>query len=149
MSINYPKKKLCNYFRKLKKQGKGKGKGKRGDALFFPSCFLERGWKKMRWEEELSRSDDLRRERSIHNQIDSLMELIQETKDRKQKIVGLVKVLDLYDTLKMECYEIPSDKEILQLKKQLAELRLNEVKEKHRTDNKSESKNIEDYEIEE
>lgn len=147
MSINYPKKKLCNYFRKLKKQGKGKGK--RGDALFFPSCFLERGWKKMRWEEELSRSDDLRRERSIHNQIDSLMELIQETKDRKQKIVGLVKVLDLYDTLKMECYEIPPDKEILLLKKQLAELRLSEVKEKHTIDHQKEYENEEGYEIEE
>lgn len=104
---------------------------------------------KMRWEEELSRSDDLRRERSIHNQIDSLMKLIQETKDRKQKIIGLVKVLDLYDTLKMECYEIPSDREILLLKKQLAELRLNEVKEKHTIDHPKEHEHEYEHENEE
>lgn len=91
----------------------------------------------MKWEEELSRSEDIRRERQIRNQIGELMRLIHETKNRKQKIMGLMKVLDLYDTLKMECYEIPSEQELLLLKKQLAELRLKEVKETHRINEKN------------
>lgn len=91
----------------------------------------------MKWEEELSRSEDIRRERQIRNQIGELMRLIHETKNSKQKIMGLMKVLDLYDTLKMECYEIPSEQELLLLKKQLAELRLKEVKETHRINEKN------------
>ena len=92
------------------------------------------------WFEKYERKKEEARERELNYLLNELLEQYDRAKDIKETIKILEKIIEIYETMKIELLEYDT-KDYLDKKKQLANLRYEKLQEEHRNSDEFQSWN--------
>lgn len=83
------------------------------------------------WFEKFEKNNDERREKEINYLLEELLKKYENIEDESQKIKILEKIIEFYETLKIELFEYDAN-DYLKKKKELKILQYKKMEEKHK-----------------